>query len=80
MSIAIGLLAAFIWFVVLPIAVLVALVLLIVGLSTDDRDVKLRRQRLRLALLFFAIPLGSAVVLSILTAIIAAVETAILTA
>lgn len=79
MSIVLGFLSLICWSIV-PVALLVALVFFIVGLSTDDRDPQLRRQRLRLALLFAAIPLGAAIVLTILAAIAVAIEAAALSA
>lgn len=78
MSILLGFLAFAVWAFLVPPGVLIAIVLLIVGLSTDDRDQVLRRQRLRLAMLFGVVPLGGAVGVSVLAALVAVVETAIL--
>lgn len=79
MSIVLGFLTIVAWTVV-PLALLIALVFFIVGLSTDDQNVKLRRQRLRMALLFGVIPLGGAIVLTLLTLIVGLIEGAALSA
>lgn len=72
MTMILGFTLFFLWAIVVPLTSLIALILFIVGLSTDDEAKKLKRQRFRLALWFFLLPLAAALAVALLTVIVAA--------
>lgn len=72
MTMLLGFTLFFLWTIVVPLTLLIALILFIVGLSTDDEARKLKRQRMRLALWFAVLPLGVAIAVAIITVIWAA--------